>query len=54
MLQHTDSLTKKVLYALAYGATNETLMRSLHLKRLPARKVAKARKEARLILNSLS
>lgn len=54
MLQHTDSLTKKVLYALAYGTTNKTLMRALHLKRLPARKVAKARKEARLILNSLS
>lgn len=54
MLQRTDSLTKKVLYALAYGATNKTLMRTLHLKRLPARKVAKARKEACLILNSLS
>lgn len=54
MLQHTDSLTKKVLYALAYGATNKTLMKVLNTERLPARKVAKARKEARLILNSLS
>lgn len=54
MLQHTDSLTKQVLYALAYGATRKILMRTLHLKRIPARKVAKARKEARLILNSLS
>ena len=54
MLQRTDSLTKKVLYTLAYGATNKTLMQALHLKRIPAREVAKARKEARLILNSLS
>ena len=54
MLQHTGSLTKKVQYTLAYGATNKTLMQALHLKRIPAREVAKARKEARLILNSLS
>lgn len=54
MTERTDSLTKKVLYAMAYGDTNKTLMRVLHTKRLPARKVAKACKEARLILNSIS
>ncbi len=54
MLPRINRLTKTALYAMAYGASGHKLRKTLGRKRLPARKVARAIKEARLILNSLS